>query len=295
MLLTQSVLQKIGAVLSALLAIYFGWRSWYLSTPGLRSLLFFRSCPLLAKEVLVHASSDRFQVLQLTFGLPDNSTELDLNIAVGEHIKIRSNGLFPFARSYSPVAIRPGEFDLIVKVYPPTFGYKTPAFVSHHLSTLQIGDTALLSAPYPPPFQTMKRDVARKVGIIAFGVGITEAIGVVSGLPASVEAIVLLWALRDRQELYAGRLLEELQAKKKTSLTIKHYFSAEAGRRLDVQALREIFPWTDGSAEDQRFLAVGTKTMMKDAYALLNSAAIPYRKLLKKKFGIRAVTDASVP
>jgi len=292
MFLTSWNLKSFTVVLVALIAVYWGWRSWYLSTAGLRSLLFFRPCALLSREVLVAATKDRFEVLLLRFSLPSGSTTWGVDLSLGEHIKVRSNGLLPMARSYSPVAARSGEFDLIVKVYPPASGGKTPAHVSHHLSTLLLGDNAYISGPYPPPFQHMVRNVGRRVGIVAFGVGITEALGVAAGLPKSVDEVVLLWALRDHSELFAQQQLKDLMATWQQKLVVKYHFSRESGRRLDPPRLREVFPWTEGNIEEQRFLAIGTKPMMASAYTMLDQAGIPYHKLLTKSLGMRKSSDS---
>jgi len=218
---------------------------------------------------------------------------LDVDISLGEHVKIRSGGLLPLARSYSPVAIRSGEFDLIVKVYPRVFNYGTPAFVSDLLSSLRVGDHAQISGPYPPPlFQRMVRDTAKRVGVIALGVGITEAIGVIAGLPTTVHNIHLLWALRDHSEVYAKNMLEELVRTRAPALVIKYHFSKETGQRFDVETLLDVFPWRNGSAKDQRFLAVGTKKMMTSTYRMLEDAKIPFETLLTKKFGIRQSAES---
>jgi len=287
----------LGLGVAFVFVLYVGWRTWYLSKPGLRSMLFFRPCKLLSKETLVEAAPDRLAVRRFVFALPGGDTgEPDVQLALGEHIKVRGAGFLPFARSYSPVAVRRGEIELVVKIYPADGRGKTPAGVSSHLDSLQEGEEALLSGPYPPPFQRVAREPGRKVGIVAYGVGITEALGVAWGELPRADEVALLWALRDRSELYAQ---QELQALRDAGLQVRYHFSREGGGgRLGPQQLREAFPWgpVDSSGKDSehaqevRFLVVGTKAMKRETYAMLASAGLPCQRLLKKTFGMRKKT-----
>lgn len=275
--------------------------TWYLNQPGLRSFLVFRPSRLLSKEKLVKADGPRLAVYRFTFVLPEGGTDLDLDLGVGEHIKIRGAGIR--ARSYSPVAARPGEFDIIIKVYPAG-----PAAVSSYLEGLREGEYAQMSGPYPPrPFLHQSRDGGRRAGIVAFGVGITEALGVIWGELQRREAdeVVLVWALRERSEVYVEAELEALAVAATNGTTgtprlrVHKYFSREKGRRLGEAELRDFFPWTSESAEDLRFLVVGTKEMNKKTYQALTNAGLAHRKLLKKRpgpgFGSSAKSQGYLP
>lgn len=289
------------AAIVAFMACVGGVMTWYLSQPGLRSFLIFRSCRLLSKEKLVNADGPRLAVYRFTFALPEGGTDLNLDLSVGEHVKIRGTGFR--ARSYSPVAARPGEFDLIIKVYPAG-----PAAVSSYLEGLREGEYAQMSGPYPPrPFLHQSRDGGRHVGIVAFGVGITEALEVIRGELQRREAdeVVLVWALRDRSEAYAEAELAALAVAATDGTTgtprlrMHKYFSREKGRRLGEAELYDFFPWTSKSAEDLRFLVVGTKQMNEKTYQALTNAGLAHRKLLKKRpgpgFGSSAQTQHYLP
>lgn len=241
------------------------------------------------------ADVSRLAVYRFTFALPEGGADLGLDLGIGEHVKIRGAGFR--ARSYSPVSARPGEFDLIIKIYPAG-----PAAVSSYLEGLQEGEYAQMSGPYPPrPLMHQSRDGGRYVGIVAFGVGITEALGVISGelQRRDADEVVLVWALRERSELYAQAELDALAAAAANGnvstprLRLHHYFSKEKGHRLGEAELREFFPWTDGSAEDRRFLVVGTKAMNKKTYQTLTTAGLTHRRLLKKRPGPGCVVNAA--
>ncbi len=80
-----------GVVCGVPLLAYVAFRFWYLSKPGLRSLLFFRPCRLLAKETLVEAAQGRFPVRRFTFSLPDGALDLGVDLALGEHVKVHKS------------------------------------------------------------------------------------------------------------------------------------------------------------------------------------------------------------
>lgn len=255
---------------------------WYARTEGLRSFFLFRPCRLLSKETLVEAAPGRLAVRRFRFALPGGAKDFGVDFTRGECVKVRVPGLLPLSRSYSPVAARPGGFDLIVKIYPVDGPGRKRVGASSHLDTLKEGDSAYVSGPYPPPLKHMARSPGRRVGIVAYGVGITESLAVAAAELGRSE-VVLLWALRDQSEVFAQAELSELQAR---GLRLHHHFSREAGECLGPAKLREIFPWAD-APQDCRFLVVGTKAMKKATRKMIPEAGLEYLPLLKNKFGLR--------
>eukprot|EP00927_Polykrikos_kofoidii_P069355 TRINITY_DN64801_c0_g1_i1.p1 TRINITY_DN64801_c0_g1~~TRINITY_DN64801_c0_g1_i1.p1 ORF type:complete len:336 (-),score=30.72 TRINITY_DN64801_c0_g1_i1:111-1091(-) len=281
----------IAAILMIIIMLYLVWRTWYLAGVGLRSFLFFRRCRLLSKSTLVESAEGRLAVRRFTFALPEGSDDLGLDLSRGEYVKVRAAGVIPRSRSYSPVAARPGEFDLMVKIYPPHAvpnainGMARRAGVSSSLDSLNLGDFAYVSGPFPVPLSRVVRDAGKRVGLIAYGIGITEALTVARGELARGDAgeVVLLWALREIDECFVQPELQILEA---SGLKVHYHYSREHGR-LDTKRLHIAFPWADQQGIEQRFLVVGTKRMMRDTHRMLAEAGIAYKMLLKKRLGIR--------
>lgn len=139
------------------------------------------------------------------------------------------------------------------------------------------------------------RNPGRFVGIVAFGVGITEALPVAEAEieQGDAEMVKLLWASRTLADTFWEQRIGALEASGKFELV--HLFSREtrAGAlhgRVSTQVLKEVFgpsAWptsnNDTCAADIRFLAVGTKEMMKDAQAMLAEIgySMPEHALLK--------------
>lgn len=108
-------------------------------------------------------------------------------------------------------------FDLVIKVYP---GGRT----SSHLDALALGEAALMSGPYPPWAMQMRRNAApgMAVGIVACGVGITEALPVAraqlaapageAGASAVVRRVVLVWQCRTAADVFWRSELRALLA-----------------------------------------------------------------------------------
>merc|ERR1739844_465959 len=99
-------------------------------------------------------------------------------------------------------AERPDEFDITFKVYP---GGRASGF----LDRLQLGETVDVfrkgrKVRSPGPF----------VGIVAYGVGITEALPIARAelLKSDAKRVVLLWSARTYGDMFWHEELQELTA-----------------------------------------------------------------------------------
>ena len=119
---------------------------------------------LLRKVEVVAAEADRLPVYTLTFANPEGVTELGMGVRIdhGDTVKVCVPGYKP--KSYSMSACREGEFDITFKVYPG-------GRASGYLDGIEVGGTIDV---FPKGRKT--RDAGAFVGLVAFGVGITEAL-----------------------------------------------------------------------------------------------------------------------
>lgn len=116
---------------------------------------------------------------------------LKFDLGLGDFVRIKFPGVVK-GRAYSPIS-HPGvkgTFSLCVRVYDN-------GVVSKRLGAMVPGETALCAGPLPVPWLTRIRVASGHVGIVCFGVGVTEVVNVVrSELQGGVKRVVVLWALR---------------------------------------------------------------------------------------------------
>jgi ferredoxin-NADP reductase len=233
----------------------------------------FRSFPLLERRLLAKGDGN-FPVYIYTFGLHNQSETLSLDLGVGDHIKLFAPWGKP--RSYSPTALRPGSFDLTVKL-------RDGGHVSDYLRNLEVGDSAMISGPFPPT--PMKRYSSQNVGLISFGVGITEALQVAMAELASSESstVVLLNGNRKWSDVLFLEELKQLKTRYGERFKLVHYLSKEGSPpkqhdgsiehgRIDEKVIQAHFPVRAGADKSQhgwRFLVVGTKIMKKQLHSIL--------------------------
>lgn len=256
--------------------------------PGISPLWAWQAVPLLAKEQLTEGEEPTFR---LVYGLP-KECRLEADLSVGEFIRVRIPDVG--MRSYSPFRTdTAGEFELRVKRY-------REGRASKHLCDAAVGDQVQMSGPYPPfwvPF--VRAGICSRVGLIAFGVGITEALplaraeleaGAASSSSSSSE-VRLLWASRGPQEVFDKEWLAELQDKFPQRFKVTHLFSRRAGGTGDLQGrlsqvvLQSVFGDWQAEPDQARFLVVGTKSMKRDGYRLLNSVGFRLPLLRRQPCG----------
>lgn len=249
---------------------------------------------LLRKQQLVTAGPDRLPVYTLTFALPTTYIEnehtrphRDIRLDLGDVVKMVIPNYKP--KSYSVSALRDDEFDVTFKVYPH-------GRASGYLDRLIVGDDALHSF--------VKRQSARTrnpggthVGIIAYGVGITEGLPVAAAelQQTKVQQVILLWAARTRADLFWHDAIATLQQQYPQRFRMVHIFSRETVPqskdedclfgRIDTAVLQSVFQESFPSATTARFLSVGTKDMMRVTDDMLTQIGFPMPQcaLLPKK------------
>eukprot|EP00629_Pelagomonadales_sp_RCC1024_P009028 CAMPEP_0119276060 /NCGR_PEP_ID=MMETSP1329-20130426/14781_1 /TAXON_ID=114041 /ORGANISM="Genus nov. species nov., Strain RCC1024" /LENGTH=225 /DNA_ID=CAMNT_0007276481 /DNA_START=141 /DNA_END=815 /DNA_ORIENTATION=+ len=212
---------------------------------------------LLRKECLVKAVRgddakwwDRLPVHTLTFEDPG----LDVRIDAGDVVKVIVPGVKP--KSYSCSRQNAGEFDITFKTYPG-------GACSGYLDSLKIGDEISCFAK-----GNKSRNAGTHLGIVAFGVGITEALPVAAfELAGHATVVKLLWASKTYADTFWHDQLEALKRQHGDKFEVVYCLSREEKEgcrhgRVNEDVLKEEFAWPADRA-GFRFLSVGTKPMMK--------------------------------
>lgn len=130
-----------------------------------------------------------------------------------------------------------------------------------------------------------QRTPGSRVGFIAYGVGITEALPIAASEldQPEVDSVVLLWASRTWGDVFWHAQIAELKEKFGERFQVRTILSREQREgslqgRVNPQILSEVFDgcWgtgpggsNEGEREGVRFLSVGTKQMMKDTDKML--------------------------
>jgi len=239
---------------------------------------------LIRKTTLIPAALNHLPVYTLTFAIPKNATftgrakpHSEVKIDLGDVVKVVIPNYKP--KSYSMSALREEEFDITLKVYPN-------GRASGFLDRLKVGEevnTFGISAK-------RTRNPGSFVGIVAYGVGITE------GLPISkaelekgdAEQVVLLWASRTSEDTFWKEDIASLTEKYPEKFKIVYILSREDREgclhgRVNPTVLQQVFQPTH--KEEARFLSVGTKEMMRmtDGYFAEINYLMPKHHLIPKK------------
>lgn len=138
-------------------------------------------------------------VRTLTFACPNQSQEmpsLGCRIDCGDVVKVVIPEHKP--KSYSMSAARPGEFDITFKVYPG-------GRCSGYLDSVKVGQSVLAFAK-----GKKERNLGvgiTHVGVVAFGVGITEGLPIAEAelLRGGAERVHLVWAARTHEDMVRER------------------------------------------------------------------------------------------
>jgi len=238
---------------------------------------------LVKKKTLVASGPNHLPVHTLTFSIPKEATftgraksHSEVRIDLGDVVKMVIPNYKP--KSYSMSALREEEFDITFKVYPN-------GRASGYLDRLKVGDeinTFGISAK-------RVRNPGAYVGIIAYGVGITE------GLPIAKEElekddaqkVVLLWASRTFNDTFWHDEIVSLVKQYPQKFKIVYIYSREEREgclrgRINPEVLQEVFQPTN--KDEARFLSVGTKDMMRmtDGYLASIGYHIPKHVLIPK-------------
>ena len=225
---------------------------------------------LLRKETLVEAVPETGQlpVRTLTFAAPATLAE-GFRIDLGHVVKVVIPEFKP--KSYTMSAARQGEFDLTVKMYPGgrCSGYLDSVAVGESISVFRRG--------------VKERRPGARVGLVAFGVGITEALPIARAEVEKPDAreIHLLWGARTFGDMFWHEEIAALEREHPGRFRATSVLSREDRKgcrrgRIDAGALADVFGGWRGEADTTRFLVVGTKAMMREAERNLEAAGFPW-------------------
>jgi NAD(P)H-flavin reductase len=248
---------------------------------------------LIKKTTLIKESPDHLPVHTLTFEIPSGANftgkarpHSEVRIDMGDVVKMVIPNYKP--KSYSMSALRDNEFDVTFKVYPN-------GRASGFLDRLKVGDTINSFGKV----SEKTRNPGDFVGVIAFGVGITE------GLPMAraelekgdAENVVLLWASRTSADTFWHSEIEDLLQTYPDRFKVVKILSREKKDdclfgRINLEVLRKVFSENLNSCalehKRARFLSVGTKEMMNETNKMIealndsNERNEPIELLLKK-------------
>eukprot|EP00966_Prymnesium_polylepis_P302798 6995036-Prymnesium_polylepis.1 len=157
---------------------------------------------------------ERLPVYTLTFATPSSMCNT-VRIDCGDVVKIVVPNFKP--KSYSMSAERPGEFDITFKRYPD-------GVCSGYLDDIKIGEDITVFK-----MGSKQRQPGSHVGLIAFGVGITEALPVAAAELAKPEAqqVRLLWATKTYGDLFWHEEITALRAAHPQRFTVETILSRE--------------------------------------------------------------------
>ena len=238
----------------------------------------FRSFPLIARNELTTGWEGAAPIVTLTFALPEGHSlgeTYGFNLGMGDFLRVRIP-LGGKPRSYSPTSdpLRPSSFDLTVKVYPE-------GYASNFMNNMSVGDSLLVSGPFPPIRSIVKRKPGALVALLAFGVGITEALPIAEAelADSAVREVVLIYPNKGTADAVFGERIAAAQAAPGGErLRVRHVLTREdppsedaaAGTavrgRVSAALLKELLPsWTAEAKSECRYLAVGTKQMKAQA------------------------------
>ncbi|CAE7254944.1 CBR1 [Symbiodinium sp. CCMP2592] len=247
-------------------------------------------CRLVAKTTLCEEDERGEPVRRFVFQSPPDHP-MASDAALRQVIVLNALGV---RRMYSPTSSpcrTDGTFELVLRVY--RHGY-----VSRWLDAKLVGETVDMTFPWPSPLPLDRRNPGQHVGLIAFGIGITELYrtAVQELADANVGEVVLLYATRTLAE--QGILADELAVLVKSEphrFRLEQLVSRESvpgmhHGRIDSQLLEKVFPWSqhDRDTTGVRFMVAGTKQMMQtthrhleklgyrpDVYKLIRDLKIP--------------------
>ncbi|CAE7036947.1 cyb5r1 [Symbiodinium sp. CCMP2592] len=226
------------------------------------------ACTLISKSTICDDTGRGEPVQRLVFQ-PSVGNCMNINTALRQVVMVRG-------RMYSPTPCRvDNTFDLIIRVY-------RNGTVSRWLDSVTPG-TAVELTPFPPKLPANRRNPGPRVGLVAYGVGITELYwtAVEELKDPKVEQVVLLYATRtlDEQAVY-GPELDEL-AQKEPRFRLVRLLSRECSPvalsgRVNATLLSDVFPWSHEQwRSTARFTAAGSKEMMTATYEWLAELGYP--------------------
>ncbi|KAJ3498262.1 hypothetical protein NLG97_g1261 [Lecanicillium saksenae] len=165
---------------------------------GLLDPVTYSHLPLKAKVMLSP------NVYRFTFTLP--TTETVLGLPIGQHVAIKADVAGEsVSRSYTPVSNNAdrGVLELVIKVYPDG------KLTNNYLANLQVGDEVLFRGPKGAMRYT--RGLAKKIGMVAGGTGITPMFQVIRAIcedDRDLTQVSLIYANRTEQDILLRKELD---------------------------------------------------------------------------------------
>ncbi|CAE7254938.1 CBR1 [Symbiodinium sp. CCMP2592] len=242
---------------------------WTVAKSQMKDDRFTENCTLVRKETLCEGRSRGEPVRRFVFQPPPNAS-MTVQTGLRQVVVVNAVGV---RRLYSPTSKprQDGTFDLVIRVY-------RQGRVSRWLDSLRLGDSVSMTWPYPTPLPSNRRNPGRHVGLIAFGIGITELYrtAVQELADPRVREVVLLYATRTMEEQQVLKSeLRELACQEPKRFRLVAILSEEQVPgvlfgRLNSSVLAEVFPWqADGLRRGARFIPAGTKAMIQAAHTWL--------------------------
>ncbi len=230
--------------------------------------------------VVTEVADLRLPVYTLTFAMPpqDETVLIPpaihhslLRLDMGDVVKMVIPGYKP--KSYSVSALRSDEWDVTFKVYPN-------GRASGFLDRLNIGDSIMSFGKHA----ARRHNPGSYVGIIVFGVGITEGLPVAraeleKGKEDDTAKVVLLWASRTMEDTFWTEELQELKELYKDKFELVYLLSRQPEAkdclhgRVSPEILKQVFQ--PPNPNEARFLSVGTKEMMRCMDEMLTQIGYP--------------------
>jgi ferredoxin-NADP reductase len=280
-------------------------------------------CELRSRHVLTaaHPAANTLEVQQLHFALPEGSRAQGPTA----HVKVRAPdapGQQGRVRAYS-MLLDAGRrtFNLTVKVYPggPPHTRGTSAF----LGAAPVGTFVEVPETRAMLWSSSLSPSPRRVGMVAFGVGMAECLEPLELLLTAGAEVRLLTAYRREPEILYRERLRELLDAHGARLTVRHCLSqgwrtelrlAEGGSascptgeritngRIDAAVVRQAFgDWShrpgSASVSPLHFLVVGTGQMERSCWAWLQEElGVTHRQhaLLAGSTGWRPLVPSAV-
>jgi len=229
-------------------------------------------CEVIQNETICAGKTrDGETVKRITFKIPAQSGPMNVVAGQGQTVMAMWGGYVGPCRYYTPNVREDGRtFELTLRAYKN-------GQVSKYLENLEVGQMTKFVWP-APPFMP-RRNAGKQVGLIAYGMGITECFQIAAKelSDEKVSEVVLVYSTRtaEEQEIMGPELrsLEEKYGEKRfrlVQLLTREKNDGMMHGRIDEELLKEVFPW-ERCKEDARFLPVGTANMITDATCKLES------------------------
>ena len=258
------------------------------------------SCRLLQRDVLVEAGANMLAVHRLRFELPVTASG-EPACCRGEgsgmvHVHVRAPDAdyqHPRINPYSATLnMTDRTFELVVKIYPG--GPPTSPGVSAYLGKLAVGASA-----HVPEIRSLDwYRTSRRVGMLCFGVGLTECIRPATVLLAAGAEVRMIVANRNAAQAVLLERVHRLLREFPTRFRMRHFLSQSSASsssidepaargptqpgqartshgRVDAAILAEELggAWLDGEAA-QHFLVVGTSAMEQEVFEMLIASGV---------------------